>query len=486
MDNGQLYRNNDIRRACNSEQNLSASLAHSLKEERSNHQINLQRLIHLRSQFITLEEDSVQLKGDMQLLDSDYKKTQKDYSGISSKYHLVANLLNAKQPLSAGLSNFKSILANDYLEFASEIVAKKEADCYLQLSAIAEELELMMGFPDIHLKTVVAISGGFSSGKSAFVNSLMTSKDIQLIEGINPMTAIPSYVVCDTKAHIKGYANNGGSIKLSRDSYESMTHDFIKSFGFDLKSIMPYMSISIPMIEGLEQVCIVDTPGYNPADTMGYTKNDKDVALKFATQSDALIWVIGLDANGTISISDLEFINDADFDKPVYFILNKADLRTMQDIEEILDDIEETLEFEEIEYKGISAYSSTQGVEKCYRKISLSDYFAECQNKEPIVDKIHRQLDKVFNHYVSSLEKNLEEYNDMKSTLKSIELDILQSADDEMYLKVKEKLVKLYDHEKSEEIVKNIKRAKNLEKKFKTVVSETVDEVRKRSLEIYG
>jgi hypothetical protein len=34
--------------------------------------------------------------------------------------------------------------------------------------------------------------------------------------------------------------------------------------------------------------------------------------------------------------------------------------------------------------------------------------------------------------------------------------------------------------------VKNIKRAKNLEKKFKTVVSETVDEVRKRSLEIYG
>jgi F0F1-type ATP synthase alpha subunit len=74
----------------------------------------------------------------------------------------------------------------------------------------------------------------------------------------------------------------------------------------------------------------------------------------------------------------------------------------------------------------------------------------------------------------------------MKSTLKSIELDILQSADDEMYLKVKEKLVKLYDHEKSEEIVKNIKRAKNLEKKFKAVVSETVDEVRKRGLEIYG
>ena len=92
----------------------------------------------------------------------------------------------------------------------------------------------------------------------------------------------------------------------------------------------------------------------------------------------------------------------------------------------------------------------------------------------------------MFNHYVSSLEKNLEEYNDMKSTLKSIELDILQSADDKMYLKVKEKLVKLHDHEKSEEIVKNIKRAKNLEKKFKTVVSETVDEVRKRSLEIYG
>ena len=85
-----------------------------------------------------------------------------------------------------------------------------------------------------------------------------------------------------------------------------------------------------------------------------------------------------------------------------------------------------------------------------------------------------------------TLEKNLEEYNDMKSTLKSIELDVLQSADDKMYLKVKEKLVKLHDHEKSEEIVKNIKRAKNLEKKFKTVVSETVDEVRKRSLEIYG
>ena len=47
----------------------------------------------------------------------------------------------------------------------------------------------------LYKKSSVAVGGGCSSGKSSFINSLINDKKVKLPEGINPTTAIPTYVM---------------------------------------------------------------------------------------------------------------------------------------------------------------------------------------------------------------------------------------------------------------------------------------------------
>jgi len=45
-------------------------------------------------------------------------------------------------------------------------------------------------------RQIISVAGGFSSGKSAFINSLLHQNvKIQLPEGVLPTTAIPMYIL---------------------------------------------------------------------------------------------------------------------------------------------------------------------------------------------------------------------------------------------------------------------------------------------------
>ena len=65
-----------------------------------------------------------------------------------------------------------------------------EAEAILKLQSIEKELELITIYPNLYQKSVIAIGGGFSSGKSSFINSLIIDKKVKLPEGINPTTAL--------------------------------------------------------------------------------------------------------------------------------------------------------------------------------------------------------------------------------------------------------------------------------------------------------
>lgn len=180
---------------------------------------------------------------------------------------------------------------------------------------------------------------------------------------LQPVTAIPSYVLATDERLIRGYSANGGHIDLDVGFYKSISHAFINSFSFDLKSLMPFMCVGIQMDpDYFSNICFIDTPGYNPPATAGeYSQSDKQTAVQFAQQSDGIIWLIGLDANGTIPDSDLDFIQEIGVEhRSVYVVLNKADLRTEDDLDCIMDEVESVLAYESIPIAGISAYSSTQ------------------------------------------------------------------------------------------------------------------------------
>jgi GTPase SAR1 family protein len=304
----------------------------------------------------------------------------------------------------------------------------------IQLKLIEQELELIIGFPEIYSKKIIAVSGGFSSGKSEFVNSFINDKAIQLAVGIQPMTAIPTYVIASQKTSVKGYSVNGGSIHLDIGTYKSISHDFMKELGFDLKKLMPFMSLGVDMDEELfKDICLIDTPGYNPSKT-GSTDDDSKTASHYVGQADALIWVIGLDSNGTISTSDLDFIKNLNLgEKPLFFVLNKADLRSEDDIQSILDEVANTLDDEDINFTGICSYSSFTKQILVYDRINVHDFIKEINISSSVHHDLYVKIDQIFDHYQNSIEHDIKVRKDIVLKMKSIRLDILETNHEDLY-----------------------------------------------------
>ena len=277
-------------------------------------------------------------------------QAQNSAQSENEKLAFIASILNATTPNNRGgggvetsLDRFNALVETDYKEFANSVNLKEEVEAFTKLQSLQNELARLYSLRDIANKSVVAIGGGFSAGKPQFVSSFFKDNTIELPIGINPVTAISTYIINGDKHLIKGYTYKGGVVDIPIPLYKNLSHDFLKALGFNLKDILPMvaMETSIP---DFTHICFVDTLGYNPAKT-GTTSKDSNTAKEALENANALVWLIGLDNEGTIPASDLRFLDSLDLeDKKLYIVANKVDLKPESEIENILDHFEEVLE----------------------------------------------------------------------------------------------------------------------------------------------
>ena len=332
-------------------------------------------LTDLNAKYSQLNQDydkSVQrgdkLQSDLVALNSKYSQLSQDYEELYFKNNLIAHLLKANY-IHEGVREYESILENDFMEFANEESSlKEEALALLKLQRIGKELRSISSYPEFYNKKVVAVGGGFSAGKSEFISSLFENDAVKLPVGIKPTTAIPTYVMNSNDVRLLGASPKGEMIdllKIEPNIYKKLSHDFIRSFGFNLKDIMPYMVLTNKL--SYKHICFVDTPGYNPSSSeQSHTNEDRETADNFIKEAGALIWLIPVTA-GTIPQSDLEFLDEATSEKKtLYVVLNKCDQRPLSDVEDIMEEIATELDNYGIEYQGISAYSSKMKKEYSY------------------------------------------------------------------------------------------------------------------------
>jgi len=349
------------------------------------------------------------------------------------KLKLISKLLSSKNK-DEGLTVFRELLYNSFLEFANkESSIANEAEMILKLQEIEKDLELVSSYSNLYKKNIIAVGGGFSAGKSEFISSFISNPILKLPIGVVPTTAIPTYVFNEEKDVFLGTTNKGGVIKLDeidKNFHKNLSHEFIKSFEFNLKEIMPYMMIGTNI--DYENLCFIDTPGYNPASIEhGFTSEDVNTAKSFLENVNILIWLIGADANGTISQSDLEFLESVNLEnKQLYIVYNKADLKSPDDIEDILDSIEENLEDNDIEYCGISAYSSVMKNESNYRQISIDEFLKTSDVSSNKHIDIYKQLKFVYDAYKNAIIKDIEDKKNIAKNLHSLSLDIFEGGVD--------------------------------------------------------
>ncbi|WRF57353.1 dynamin-like GTPase family protein [Helicobacter pylori] len=351
--------------------------------------------------------------------------------GLKEHYDLIARILNAKMK-NEGLEEYQSVLDNEFLEFASGVDSLKEKEiALLMLQEIKKELQLVASYPSLFQKTIVAVGGGFSAGKSTFLNNLLGLK-LKLPEDIDPTTAIPTYCLKGKKEVLMGFSQNGGMVELPHLAFD---HQFLKSLGFNLKEIMPFMLLSAPSAP-FEFLCFMDTPGYNPGN-QGYTGGDKEASKESLQHAKHILWLVSCERGG-IESDDLEFLKDLyEEGKQVFIVLSRADSRTKSQLEEVAIKIRETLKDNGIEFKGICAYSATryQEIKEFSEKSkvfnSLEKFLMKLNQRSEKQNEILGYLYEVHRMYEKAIKQDASRFKRYQRELRSVGLDLMQKGFDD-------------------------------------------------------
>ena len=171
-------------------------------------------------------------------------------------------------------------------------------------------------------------------------------------------------------------------------------------------------------------LCIIDTPGYNPGTTGGAAASDRSTAASLVNQASALVWVIGLDPAGTIDQSDIE--STPFRAESLYIVLNKADVKSQDDILEIMEQVADDLSFAGIEYAGMCAYSSTRKKDYLSSGLTFEQFLRSINRKVDVVGKVNSKLDTVFDAYKQAIQADIAQLEGRKGEFNAFKLDALE------------------------------------------------------------
>lgn len=398
------------------------------------------------------ENNLKKMSGENNMLKQNNKDIADKLSDSKNNFGFISALLNAKLDLSkktekiTAFNSFLKLLNDDYRGYANKNDAlAEEAQALDDLEKVKESLKLIVANPELHKKHIIAVAGGFSAGKSEFINTLLKfPPQLTLPIMTKPTTAIPTYVVSGPENRIIGHSEKGGKITIPTEFFKSLTREKIDQFSFNITELLPYITIDIPLADTFKHLCFIDTPGYNPGSK---TEEDRQASLDFIKKADAVIWVINIES-GTISPDDIEILEDVINkypNKKIFIVCNKADLKPETDVRAICKEIAEQLKSHEIPYSGIVPYSAAYPDENTkYNQEVLYKFLQSLnfENKNQAQNLIFKVRD-VFVSYIKADRKKIKEFSDYKKNLNDGNAKILEK------LTTKDIKILKYEAEKS-------------------------------------
>ncbi len=229
-----------------------------------------------------------------------------------------------------------------------------------------------------------------------------------------------------------GFSQNGGMVELPHLKFN---HQFLKSLGFNLKEIMPFMLLSAPSVP-FEFLCFIDTPGFNSA-KQGYTGGDEQVSKESLKHAKHILWLISCERGG-IESDDLDYLQELyEEGKQVFIVLSRADRHTKSQLEEVAKQIKETLKDNDIEFLGIGTYSATRYLEikefseKSKVFNSLEEFLMKLNQRSEKQNEILESLYEVHGMYEKAIEQDANQFKRYQKALHSIKLDLLQKGFDD-------------------------------------------------------
>ena len=339
-----------------------------------------------------------------------------DVDRLGKVVRLLGALTSARQTILNAESDdhyhdFESLLASEYADFASRDNYPEEANAYADLQNLFARLGELRIAPRLASRNICAVAGGFSSGKSSFLNALIGS-DI-LPTKITPTTSIPTYIFhVEGTSRVDAFNHHGGSVAIDGDTFKKMTHDFKKHHNVELKRLVHRVSIYTEALSSWRNLALIDTPGYSNPEDGGTTgpdgpeQRDEDIALANVLKSQFLIWVVDCE-KGTLPEQDIHFIRKFIEERPgdaqgkLYLVLNKGDKKGEEDRQAILHVAEETASANEIPFAGIGVYSAHQNKWYAHQGQSFDEFLQTVdQAQSSATTGLDTAVEEIFQRYI--------------------------------------------------------------------------------------
>lgn len=282
-------------------------------------------------------------------------------------------------------------------------------------------------------KKVVALGGGFSTGKSSFINhSIIGGRKILPVK-ITASTSVPAYVIGSEEDYAGGINAFSGKVSFGINEVNAIAHGFGKAGGeaeLPLSHLLKCIFVGVPE-QKYENIAFLDTPGYSNADSVDYTAaTDAKIAFSQLNNSDYILWFISA-AAGCISQSDLDFIDKLDKHIPILIIVNKADTQQETEVQTLVKNVKTSLDMRGIRY--IDVLTNSRKPDCVCDREKIAAVLQQINEKRTAVD-FAREFKKLFVQCKKYYEERLNEEKINLSSLNSCITLADQGAEVNAYL----------------------------------------------------
>lgn len=358
----------------------------------------------------------------------DLEASELERVSLNERLSFIGSVIEADPESNSGLETFRKLLEQDYQDYANQnSFLASEARALKTLQQVEAQLEQLARDTQILAKSIIAVGGAFSSGKSSFLNSFFSQNKVRLPVGMDQTTAISSYVLAGERSEITGYSYRGARVAVPDKIFSLFTYRKKDQFRFNMKRIISDIVFKTEFVKTYENICFVDTPGYNPGSS---SELDKNTAVTAISGAQGLLWCFDV-SGGTIHDDDFKILQDiieANPDIRIYIVANRADLKSPEENEEILDQAEMLLESNGIACEGMSLYTSRKKFSAqpeeytaAARGMTLAEFLDE--NNEPDTRKEEALLNAVrgvFDEYINADEREIKNASKRIKELRSI------------------------------------------------------------------
>lgn len=325
-------------------------------------------------------------------------------------------------------------IENIFVVKIPELIKKSApADIYDLLQELQYNYEFLhdcIVYGSLKRKNVIGLGGGFSSGKSSFINTMMGQGEI-LPENINPSTSVPAYIVYGSKNRVSGINIFKKQMELDLFSINAISHGFGSVFD-DMKSIelghiLRNLVLSTPLFE-YKNIAFLDTPGYSKPDDKNYSaKTDEMVARQQLNTTNYILWFAPVSESGSLAETDILFIKSLREDLHISVICSKANRRTKEQREQIKQKILRQVELAKLNVDNIFFFDTEtpKGLDAEKIMALISDYNSKQYDGSALGKNMKKFFIRIEEYYENKDKEIAQKVNRMNQATLCIENDYL-------------------------------------------------------------